>query len=97
MDFLTSAYMASGIIMGLAFATQILRLAQNLDHAHSISISSWGMFAGCSAITTLYSIHNNGDTYFIFCSALCLLGNLGVLGLAIFGRMRFPKAPHVIA
>lgn len=37
------------------------------------------MFSTCSVINFLYAIIHNGDSYFIFCSAVGAIGNVTIL------------------
>jgi lipid-A-disaccharide synthase-like uncharacterized protein len=87
MDTITFLYTVSGFIFGAAFIPQIKTLLHDKTGAVSISISTWIMFTLCSMITLLYAFTHNGDGYFIFCTAVCVIGNTCVLTLASFRRL----------
>lgn len=85
---LTTLYLVTGIIFGLAFLPQIRTLLRDQTGAASINLATWGMFAACNIIALLYVIKVNGDTYFIVTTALCAIGNLAVFGLAAYRRLQ---------
>ena len=93
MDILTVLYSASGLVFGIAFVPQIVRLAKDRSGAASISLSMWLVFAFCSSISLAYACAHNGDVYFIFCSSIGVVGNLTVLFLAALRRIQILAHP----
>lgn len=95
MDLLTILYTISGLVFGMAFVPQIRTLLTDTSGAVAINLSTWVMFSLCSAVTLIYACLHNGDMYFIFCSAICLIGNIVVLTLASLRRVTVPaKTRH---
>lgn len=81
MELLTLAYTATGIVFGIAFIPQIRTLLRDQSGAEALNLSTWGLFTLCNLITFLYALINVHDPYFIFCSAICLIGNTMVFSL----------------
>ncbi|MFZ4124786.1 MAG: hypothetical protein ACOYJ2_01780 [Rickettsiales bacterium] len=92
MDILTTLYVAAGMGFAIAFIPQIITLWRDKTGAASINLSTWAMFAACSAITLLYAIFKTDDPYFMFCASLGVIGNSVVLLLALSRRTRAAAA-----
>ena len=86
MDILSLLYVAAGFVFALAFVPQVRALLRDTTGAASISLSTWALFTLCNCITLAYAIAHNGDPYFVFCTAMCTLGNMVVFGLALVRR-----------
>ena len=96
MDILTIAYSFSGLIFGAAFIPQIITLLKESGSVESINIATWALFSFCSAINFLYALMHNGDSYFIFCSIIGLLGNLSILLLVCLHRLPAKFKPQML-
>lgn len=86
MDTLTFLYTATGFIFGAAFVPQIITLLRDTSGAAAINLLTAATFTICTAISLAYAIVNNGDVYFMFGTAVCMLGNLTVFVLAALRR-----------
>ena len=91
MEVIQFLYLGAGIVFSLAFVPQIINLCKDKSGAVSVSITTWGLFSICSVITLLYAVQVNHDANFMLTALLGTLGNLTVLGLAVWRRITFQK------
>lgn len=89
MDTITLLYSANGLIFGAAFLPQIMTLIKDKSGAASTTLSTWCMFSVCSLVTLIYACTHNGDSHFIFCSAIGTIGNISILMLGGIRRMQY--------
>jgi uncharacterized protein with PQ loop repeat len=97
MDILSALYVMVGFVFTIAFIPQLRTLWRDRTGAASVSISTWAMFSACNVITLLYAITHTTDSNFIFCSAMCTLGNLAVFTLALWRRLKKPDFSEISA
>ena len=88
MDILSALYLMVGFVFAVAFIPQLRALWHDRTGAASVSLSTWAMFSACNIVTLLYAITHTNDVNFIFCSAMCTLGNLAVFSLALYRRLK---------
>ncbi len=86
MDILTILYTATGFIFGIAYVPQIITLLKDTSGAAAINLTTAFLFTVCSTISCAYAVVNNGDLYFVFGTAVCTIGNITVLVLALLRR-----------
>lgn len=94
MDILAALYVAVGFVFTIAFIPQLRALWRDRTGAASVSLSTWALFSACNVITLLYAITHTNDINFIFCSAMCTVGNIAVFGLAVLRRLKKPTSPE---
>lgn len=88
MDLLTTVYSLTGVVVGAAFVPQVVALLRDPQARIWINTPAWVMFSACSIVTLAYACVQNGDAYFIFCSAVGVAGNLSVLALSLLPEHR---------
>jgi len=91
MDVLALLYSFSGLVFGAAFIPQVVTLLKDTSGAASFNISTWSIFTLCNLVTLLYAVTHTGDHYFVFCSAIGVIGNLSVLTLGAVRRLHPAK------
>ncbi|MDE3016210.1 MAG: hypothetical protein KGI29_04725 [Pseudomonadota bacterium] len=86
MDTLSALYSLNGLIVGAAFLPQVITLLKDRSGAVAISISSYLIFNVIGLISLAYGVLKLHDALFIFYCVISVVGNLVVLGLAIYRR-----------
>jgi lipid-A-disaccharide synthase-like uncharacterized protein len=91
-DTITMLYTSNGLIFGAAFLPQILALIKDKSGSVSVNLATWGLFSLCSLVTMAYACLHNGDSHFIFCSCVAMIGNVSVLSLGAMRRLQYATA-----